>query len=71
MCMKNDDKAFFALMVVLVIVFLVGSCKYVAPSVSKAGTEIEQLEELKKQNKLLEQQNIILTRIAVTLENKK
>lgn len=71
MTTSKDDTAFYLLVGALLFIFCVVSCKYVAPSVSKAGTEIEQLEELKKQNKLLEQQNVILTRIAVTLENKK
>lgn len=71
MTTSKDDAAFYVFVAALMFIFCVVSCKYVAPNVSKAGTEIEQLEELKKENKLLEQQNIILTRIAVALEAKK
>ena len=44
------------------------SSPYINPQTSKAISEQEQLEELKKQNQLLIQQNIQLKRIADAIE---
>lgn len=43
---------------------------YTNPQTSKAVSEKEQVEELRKQNILLEQQNQYLKRIAEALESK-
>lgn len=57
--------------ILIIASWVLPSCKYIAPATSKAITEEQQLEEAKKQNQLLKEQNAILLRIAVALEAKK
>jgi transposase-like protein len=57
--------------IIFLIIGMVGcSNPYANPQTSKAVSEKEQVEELRKQNILLEQQNQYLKRIAVALEVK-
>jgi hypothetical protein len=56
----------------ILLIGAIASCSnpYTNPETSKALSEKEQLNELQKQNILLEQQNQYLKRIAVALEAK-
>lgn len=56
----------------ILLVGVIAGCSnpYANPQTSKAVSEREQVEEMKKQNILLEQQNQYLKRIAVALEAK-
>jgi hypothetical protein len=55
----------------LIVIAFSCSNPYANPQTSKALSEKEQVEEMKKQNILLEQQNQYLKRIAVALEKNK
>lgn len=55
---------------VLIVCICIPGCSspYCSPSRSKAISEIEQVEQLKKQNELLKEQNKLLERIAIGIE---
>jgi hypothetical protein len=59
-------------LLISVFILIAFSCSnpYTNPQTSKAVSEKEQVEEMKKQNILLEQQNQYLKRIAEALEVK-
>ena len=66
-------KKFLIVFIIAVLMFSAIGCsgctEWLFPQQSKAMTEQEQLFELKRQNKLLEDQNKLLLRIAIALEN--
>ena len=57
-----------AIIIAMTMVFMHG-CDYIQPDVEKSKTEKAQLFELKTQNGLIKEQNLILNRLVIGVED--